>query len=99
MVLASAWADGRSEAVYGHVITKFSVMRRFTFLWRAFRALESSAIAFDNLLVVILAPRVLTNQSAAKIFSTNQNRAFRSGDSIDVTMPIFGHEKPRDPMG
>ena len=49
MVLASAWADGRSEAVYGHVITKFSVMRRFTFLWRAFRALESSAIAFDNL--------------------------------------------------
>ena len=44
MVLASAWADGRPEAVYGHVITKFSVMRRFTFLWRAFRALESSAI-------------------------------------------------------
>ena len=68
MVLASAWADGRSEAVYGHVITKFSVMRRFTFLWRAFRALESSAIAFDNLLVVILAPLGTDQSERSKNF-------------------------------
>ena len=26
-------ADGRSEAVYGHVITKFSGMGRFTYPW------------------------------------------------------------------
>ena len=41
---------------------------------------------------------VVTNQSAAKFLSTNQNRAFRPCDLCDVTMPIFGHGFTRDPM-
>ena len=55
--------------------------------------------SFYCFVVVKVALWVPTNQSAAKIFSTNQNRAFRSGDSFDVTMPIYGHENLRDPMG
>ena len=41
---------------------------------------------------------VVTNQSAAKFLSTNQNRAFGPCDLCDVTMPIFGHGFTRDPM-
>ena len=40
---------------------------------------------------------VVTNQSAAKFLSTNQNRAFHPCDLCDVTMPIFGHGLTRDP--
>ena len=42
--------------------------------------------------------KVVTNQSAAKFLSTNQNRAFHPCDLYDVTMPIFGHGFTRDPM-
>ena len=36
--------------------------------------------------------KVLTNQSAAFLLSTNQNRAFHPCDLCDVTLPIFGHK-------
>ena len=49
----------------------------------------SSAYGYDE---------VVTNQSAAKFVSTNQNRAFHPCDLCDVTMPIFGHGFTRDPM-
>ena len=55
----------------------------------AFQKAASSAYGYDE---------VLTNQSAAKFLSTNQNRAFRPCDLLTSQMPIYGHGLTRDPM-
>ena len=48
----SCGADGRAgglRAVYGHVITKFSRMGRFTYPWCSARALRAPELRYDAL--------------------------------------------------